>query len=197
MTLGLEKSITKATMEALLNKMYADDNINGDKSQGKWGDQSDLQYDESERMYNNPPLAYTRPTFTQDMDGQFYFGYPISMMQTPCLKNAIYVPCYSKTDSDMSSETTEPEISEFDLGSEFSEEEGECEDLMYAGKFVYHAKSRDASKNYGFIVTEKPIMSMTRFITFDVPQKCKLGDTVRFNLVHNKRGKDAYKAMIM
>jgi len=206
-------------MEALLNKMYADHNIKGDKTRGNWGDQLDHldQLDQLDQkvntaktvkaMYEDPPLAYMAPTYTQAADGKFYLGYPIAVMQEAPKKAVRVLYGYgtveklskdmshldpSMTASETSSEMTE--TTELDLTSESSEEE--CAELTYIGKFAHHAGWFDTSKNYGFVTVEEPVMDMTRFITFDVPTACKRGDTVRFMIVPNKRGKDACKAVI-
>lgn len=210
-------------MEALLAQMYADDNLEGPTAACRWGDWGDWSdwgvqtrtdignedcrpsnlFDKEEQDWG-APLAYSVTTYTQHANGHFYKGYPIPAIQPPSVKNAIYVPRLSMTSSEVSSDITEDmvadnaEVSEVLSEASWEDEFLEFleEDEVYAGKFVYSAGWRDATKNYGFIKLKAPIKGMTRLIVFDPPQECRRGDTVLFTIVPNKRGNDAWKAVI-
>ena len=222
-------------MEAVLAQMYADDNLEGPKSACKWGEWSDntvvdkmtviveqsandiAKYDGNMtgRTIDVVPLTYSVPTYTQHVNGQLYLGYPLPMMQPPCLKNAVYVPGFSMTTSEVSSEMSDESGDAATIDTTIVTENGcdtmseACTELTYddpkelsdeineyLGKFTHHAGWRDESKNYGFIKVKTPIKGMTRFIAFDPPQECKRDDTVWFRIVPNKRGKDAWKAVV-
>lgn len=204
-------------LKIVLAKMYADDNIDGNKMKSKWGDEAEeivvAQKVEKqiEESLKEKPLPYSGPTYTQHSNGHFYLGWPETLTREPCAKNAVYVSHCSMTSSEISSEMS-GEMSDLDLMSEQSEEleeklEEKSADLVhvdqfahptYIGKFEHHAGWRDASKNWGFIYVTDPIKGMMRFIAFDVPPSAhKRGDTVRFIVKQNKRGKDAWKAVVV